>query len=55
MNKPFVLEQSDKDLLISGPYEFSMAVDFDDVDHELILDCAEKVVKILNKYWKKYE
>lgn len=52
MKKRFSLFTDDKDLIITGPTQMKIAIDFDDVDHDEVLKEADKLVTVLNKYWR---
>ena len=42
-------DTSDKELTIEGPNDILIRVDYDDVDHEKILQQTKKMVEILNR------
>lgn len=52
MKQPFKLVHDDKWLLISGPCEMQIAIDFDDVDHEVVERQARMLVRILNQHFQ---
>jgi hypothetical protein len=41
----------DKDINVIGPVGLAFSIDFDDVPHDLVRPAAEKMLRILNKYW----
>lgn len=51
MSKKFTLVEDDKELLIAGPFELNISIDFDDVDHAEVRLEALKLVRLLNKHW----
>lgn len=42
--------QIDKSFEITGPNDFKMVIDFDDVDHKEVNRVTKKMLNILNKY-----
>lgn len=41
----------DKSFKIYGPGDFTMIIDFDDVNHKEVNKITRKIVKILNRFW----
>jgi len=44
-------EKYDKDILVEGPNELRVKVDFDDVDRTSVEKDMKKMIKILNDHW----
>jgi hypothetical protein len=49
--KKFRLVHDDKVLIITGPWELELRIDFDDVDQVTVEEEAEKLVALLNENW----
>ena len=45
-------DSSDKEIEITGPNDFRMLVDYDDVDHKEVSDMVMKIVRCLNAYFR---
>lgn len=41
----------DKELVVTGPFDLNMSIDFDDVDHKEVRRQTRHLVAVLNKYW----
>lgn len=41
----------DKEIVVVGPNDLMISVDYDDVDHKQVEKGIRKMVKILNTYW----
>jgi hypothetical protein len=45
-------DRYDKELVITGPAEMKIAIDFDDVDHDQVEREVGVLLRILNENWK---
>lgn len=46
-------EVDGKDLHIRGPGDLYVVVDYDDVNHPVVLEQARRMVRILNEHWER--
>jgi hypothetical protein len=51
MSEKFKVHEEDKRLVITGPWELSVEVDYDDVWHTKVLRETRKLCAQLNKHW----
>lgn len=52
---PFTMDEicaGDKEIIVQGPGDFYLTIDYDDVDHDAVEKAAEKIVRILNEHWR---
>lgn len=52
MSEKFTYSIDDKWILVNGPCEMKIAVDYDDVWHSKVEREVKRLVKLLNKNWK---
>jgi hypothetical protein len=45
-------DYSSKEITISGPWELTVLIDFDDVDHRAVKKDAKKLIELLNNNWQ---
>lgn len=41
----------DKRLIVTGPDQLRLFVDFDDVDTDTVLEATQRLVRVLNHHW----
>lgn len=51
MKEKFKYSKQDKDIVLSGPSDLEIRIDFDDVWHEEVERQTKHLVKLLNKHW----
>lgn len=49
----FRFDPNDKVIVITGPDDIQIEVDYDDVDHPVVRKIVKKAIRILNANWEK--